>query len=359
MPLPAASPQHSHQPAKAAMPPVPQAPTSVSSVQATTAQTEVGDLSAAAVSVSVCSSSSSSTGVCAMSDDSPWQQLFEPCPFFFQYEHYLELRLFAPNDTDLAKWEGYALSRIRKLVQALEYTGAVTYVHPYNSQAHRSKGKGKDDFVNQNLEPQPTTPTPQSGATGPVSLRSGAGGSYCYLYLGFELCPHWARANSVVSSAARQKEKGKALPESATARASAVGGAVHAMMAPVLKYFVATELEYQYPGSGGVNSIVGVDASYVPWSGLAFPAETNVGVNVAASSGIGRQGLFETHSDARGDIIELQHVQWLHEQHQYEQQQKNAMQQQQQCHQQYHQQHHHSKHNRNSRKQSNRRKGRK
>jgi len=62
-----------------------------------------------------------------------WQEIFDPCPFFCQYEHYLELRLQAGSEVELVRWEGYVLSRIRKLIQALEYTGAVTYVHPYTN----------------------------------------------------------------------------------------------------------------------------------------------------------------------------------------------------------------------------------
>jgi hypothetical protein len=243
-------------------------------------------------------------------DNSAWRHLFEVSPFFFQYEHYIELRLHAPDAAELARWEGYALSRLRKLMQALEYTGAVTYVHPYNCNT------GGGFFVNPHPQPEP-----QQAET------AAAGRSYCYLYLGFELCPHWAQANDVASTTASGNSGNSNLSNdrksksAAAARVDAVGGPVHAAVMPVLKYFVATELEYQYPGSGGKNSTVGVQASCMPWAGLDFPAQTGAG------PGPDHQ---EKHAAARKDIADLQQLQWLHEQHQYEQQQTAAMQQQQQ-----------------------------
>jgi len=261
------------------------------------------------------------------------------------------------------------MSRLRKLVQNLEYTGAVTYVHPYNS---RSNSDYHMDGRIGHLTPQHTEHTQDVRGT----KEGQRGGSSCTLFLGFELNPHWAQANGVISATLQQQQQKKKqrkqkhgssgtnslggsvgiVCDSKAARAAAVGGPVDTMVAPVLNYFVATELEYQYPGSGGKNCTVGVNASYVPWSGLDFPIPEHE-VSTPASSGgvakiplaVGSAGtgamrkhkmeLLEAHMEARKSIMSLQQIQWLFEQHQYEQQQKAAMQQMHQMQQHQHQQH--------------------
>jgi len=211
-----------------------------------------------------------------------WQVLFEPCPFFYQYEHYLQLRLQAGSQTELIRWEGYVLSRLRKLIQALEYTGAVTYVHPYtNHRDDHEKENGSDLAY---LHPQLHTTEIK------VARESSENESVCCLYLGFELCPHWEQ--------------------------HAVAGAVNALVTPVLNYFIATELQYAKPQC----SAMGVQAAYLPWAGLSFPNPTGDTKTSAEQVEKHKTELMEVHWAARNNVVSLQQIQWLHEQHQYEQQ---------------------------------------
>jgi len=122
--------------------------------------------------------------------------------------------------------------------------------------------------------------------------------THCCLYLGFELCPHWMQ--------------------------HAADGAVNALVAPVLNYFIATELQYAKPQS----SAMGVQAKYLPWAGLSFPNPANETETPMDQADKHETKLTELHWSARNDVLSLQQMQWLHEQHQYEQQQTAALQQQ-------------------------------
>mmetsp|Transcript_16452 Transcript_16452/g.22781 ORF Transcript_16452/g.22781 Transcript_16452/m.22781 type:complete len:512 (+) Transcript_16452:161-1696(+) len=60
-----------------------------------------------------------------------WNELFTESNFFTKYKVYLEVHLFAADESQHRLWEGFLESRFRVLVQQLEVHPGVKLVHPF------------------------------------------------------------------------------------------------------------------------------------------------------------------------------------------------------------------------------------
>ena len=73
-------------------------------------------------------------GVCGrvIQGTATWDELFEPLQFFKLYKHYLQITVKAENGEDFKKWQGFVHSRLRKLVEQVEYsTHSLLMLHPH------------------------------------------------------------------------------------------------------------------------------------------------------------------------------------------------------------------------------------
>ena len=49
-----------------------------------------------------------------------WNRLFKKFPFFKAYEHFMEIQVLAKKDEDHKKWQGFAESKLKRLLKNLE-----------------------------------------------------------------------------------------------------------------------------------------------------------------------------------------------------------------------------------------------
>lgn len=60
-----------------------------------------------------------------------WEEVFEETDFFVRYMHYLEVEIGADNEDDYRKWSGFVESRMRLLVNKLEFADVSMNLHPF------------------------------------------------------------------------------------------------------------------------------------------------------------------------------------------------------------------------------------
>ncbi|KAH9115294.1 hypothetical protein LEN26_011105 [Aphanomyces euteiches] len=139
----------------------------------------------------------------ALSSPVAWTTLFAPSDFTVRYDHYLHVRLTSVDDQPLARLASIVTTRLRKLVDTLQLTEHVLSVHPFPTLF-------QDDCAT-------TMKTKSSEAT------QRRGGSF---FVGFEVARNMSPT---------------------------------AIVAPVLKYFVATQLQLK-------TGVVTID--YASWQDL-------------------------------------------------------------------------------------------
>ena len=63
------------------------------------------------------------TQVCAriLEGEATWEELFEQLDFFKLYKHYLQVAVTAEDEESFKKWNGFVHSRLRKLIEQVEY----------------------------------------------------------------------------------------------------------------------------------------------------------------------------------------------------------------------------------------------
>eukprot|EP00854_Cymbomonas_tetramitiformis_P005795 gene5795-6989_t len=70
-----------------------------------------------------------------LSQRNAWSDLFEKFPFFTAYKHYIKIKVSAADNDNLLTWEGWVNSRLRQLVNTVEYyTAGSLILHPWPSE---------------------------------------------------------------------------------------------------------------------------------------------------------------------------------------------------------------------------------
>lgn len=61
----------------------------------------------------------------------PWASLVEKHQFFTRYRIYLQINVTANSEESHRKWVGWVESKLRILIQRLEVTKQLQYIHPH------------------------------------------------------------------------------------------------------------------------------------------------------------------------------------------------------------------------------------
>ena len=118
-----------------------------------------------------------------------WARLFEPSDFFTRFDSYLVLDISADSEQDLLAWKGFVESRVRKLVEALEYERLpLSMIYPFPKAYAREDvvaAAGAAASATATALPATAPPAigdaPSSGATGatsaPLALTDASNGT--------------------------------------------------------------------------------------------------------------------------------------------------------------------------------------
>eukprot|EP00948_MAST-09A_sp_MAST-9A-sp1_P000446 g446.t1 len=98
--------------------------------------------------------------------DQLWEPLFAPSEFFSMYSKFLVIDITATNEEDYNAWSGYVESRLRKLVEALEYANFnAIHLHPKGFK-HAYKEANDEDSESEDEEEEEEEKEKEEGDDG-------------------------------------------------------------------------------------------------------------------------------------------------------------------------------------------------